>query len=1472
MTDMENLQLYFNTLTGTLPDSWSSMTRLQLLLLNSNNLSGTLPSLWSNMPSLQQLRLDDNSFTGTLPATWQSWSGMMYISLRGNSLNGTLPASWSTMTVLSYLYLSYNSFSGSLPSSWSNMIAMQNLNLQSNSLSGSLPSSWSSMTALQTLYLSINRFTGSLPSSWSSMTLMVDLDASVNSLSGTLGASWQSMTQLQTLNLSTNTLTGTLPPSWSAMATMETLYLFSNKLTGSLPSSWSNMTLLVGLQLNANTFSSTLPASWSSMAMLQTLCLHANSFSGSLPPTWSNMTALQTLQLHVNTLTGTLPPEWSSMSKVQVLYLYFNRITGALPGSWRNMSQLLDFQLQFNTFSGSLPDAWSGMTAIRTIAMYSTNLSGTLPSSWSTMTRMGNLQLYKNALTGTLPSSWSSMINLQWLFLHSNSLSGTLPSSWSNMRTLQQLHLESNRLSGTLPSTWRIASMFYLFLHANSFSGTLPASWSNMYNFRNLFLNSNSFSGSLPSSWSNLISMQILYLQSNNLTGSLPSSWSSMTQMTDFQLYSNSFTGTLPNSWSRMTAASVQLGSNCLKGPIPASYALIGGGVKLCNTKVRGTVTNAVLCAGSSWPSYCAGIVSQSATTSPSVAASGSASSTAAAGVSLTISSVSASHSLSYSKTRTPSMSKSATMSSSLTATSVTRSTSISIMSAKTPSLTITTMSESRNHTRSATDTLSKSISLSSRTHIPAHHKRTPSISQSTSLTSLSMFSVAHSRQPQSTTRAFLTLTSVPTTSTSVAVVRALTREQSLSISFTAASRSLSRTHNAPAPSSSKPPASTPSHINTVSTSAVACHVASELVVVALTPMNSAALLSELPSGVVVVVTAASTQSPRNMSNGSTPTVSFDATPVPRLALLSLSPIGLNITLGQSSSAGSSGGLVHWKAANVTHAGLLLNLTTDAPGAAPWSAVVLQPPSGGLNGPTPLLTATVFRVGVTMACDGDAMLQVVVTIPAPGAVRAYAEQVENSGTYSQIVSIAAGGLSTGSALGRMMATRSTVLCDADSAVGGGVVDLDLNICGSAPSESAAATARSAIVSNVVLIGVVACVFLALVVLWAWRTGSGLADAAWIFCLPSSLLPVWTVVVPSTVSSATLLLARVGTSECRGTDVALGVVGLALSLVPCTGVVLVWHAQVSGPVFWECVPRPLRKESPVWVVAALQKALRRAHEWVVCDGPDDGEDTMGAAWVVLLEYRDLPYGAVDAFVLAAVSCVSVVSGLTTSDAQCRGWSLAVVALLVVQLALLVALRPFTTIFSSVYNVVTLVLTILSSLSQLVFVWAYSTDEGGLWLVDASSGLSLTVVGVSAVKMLVDAWQGVVAVRRRLAMLCSEPAPQEAALVRQFSFSYLRSQYSDHDLAENESPMLLDYDIIQLETTSFRGRRQRSARGGKQSAHVNLDSLSVREGEFWDSAGAALGTELTEGISDVLQVGEYTSLKVMVEAMNESENEA
>ncbi|CUG04593.1 transmembrane protein, putative, partial [Bodo saltans] len=117
---------------------------------------------------------------------------------------------------------------------------------------------------------------------------------------------------------------------------------------------------------------------------------------------------------------------------------------------------------------------------------------------------------------------------------------------------------------------------------------------------------------------------------------------------------------------------------------------------------------------------------------------------------------------------------------------------------------------------------------------------------------------------------------------------------------------------------------------------------------------------------------------------------------------------------------------------------------------------------------TPLVTATTFELTFTMVCNGSAMLLITVTVPAPGATVLYAEQVEASGRYFQVASLLAGGASSGTALGRMMAIRSMVLCSADSAVSGGVLDFDLRICvgrSSGDSGAAAVAARSAIVSN-----------------------------------------------------------------------------------------------------------------------------------------------------------------------------------------------------------------------------------------------------------------------------------------------------------------------------------------------------------------------------------------------------------------------
>lgn len=110
------------------------------------------------------------------------------------------------------------------------------------------------------------------------------------------------------------------------------------------------------------------------------------------------------------------------------------------------------------------------------------------------------------------------------------------------------------------------------------------------------------------------------------------------------------------------------------------------------------------------------------------------------------------------------------------------------------------------------------------------------------------------------------------------------------------------------------------------------------------------------------------------------------------------------------------------------------------------------------------------------------MLAVEVQVPSPGVPRDLAARVRQGAEIALIVSLLATGAVSGSTLGRLVATDSIVLCDADAAGSGGVVDLGLVLCADSPT---LINARSAIVSNSVMIVAVSSLLLGLAALW-WR--------------------------------------------------------------------------------------------------------------------------------------------------------------------------------------------------------------------------------------------------------------------------------------------------------------------------------------------------------------------------------------------------
>jgi hypothetical protein len=85
-----------NNLEGPLPQdlgwSWKRTTDLDLA---NNGLTGTLPESWASLDKLEMLDLSHNKLTGTVPP---GWSSLLYhaktVFLAHNQLWGALPAEW----------------------------------------------------------------------------------------------------------------------------------------------------------------------------------------------------------------------------------------------------------------------------------------------------------------------------------------------------------------------------------------------------------------------------------------------------------------------------------------------------------------------------------------------------------------------------------------------------------------------------------------------------------------------------------------------------------------------------------------------------------------------------------------------------------------------------------------------------------------------------------------------------------------------------------------------------------------------------------------------------------------------------------------------------------------------------------------------------------------------------------------------------------------------------------------------------------------------------------------------------------------------------------------------------------------------------------------------------------------------------------------------------------------------------------
>jgi hypothetical protein len=284
-------------------------------------------------------------------------------------------------------------------------------------------------------------------------------------------------------------------------------------------------------------------------------------------------------------------------------------------------------------------------------------------------------------------------------------------------------------------------------------------------------------------------------------------------------------------------------------------------------------------------------------------------------------------------------------------------------------------------------------------------------------------------------------------------------------------------------------------------------------------------------------------------------------------------------------------------------------------------------------------------------------------------------------------------------------------------------------------------------------------------LYARLAGIRLVGAVAVLGLPSPLFPLVTVTVPSTASATFSLLYH---CHCAGVDGSIGAVGAAMCVLPvavmCVLAIavprrlrLVAHdprLQMSPP----CVPPRLGR--------LLALLLSRRARW--CDVDEEGavEPAVSllrrCATVVLLDYAAVWYAGVDVAVLTAACLLGAVSAVE-SAAACRGGAIAVLVLYGGLLALCAAARPFTTLFSHVYGLLSIAVSTIAVACQVWYLYSldgHNVDLDALRpLLVAAALCDLFVAGISMVKTAGDGWTLLAACWRHVMALRSQ-APREA----------------------------------------------------------------------------------------------------------------
>ncbi|CAN1816828.1 Probable LRR receptor-like serine/threonine-protein kinase At3g47570 [Linum perenne] len=574
LKSLQYLALNFNHLYGEIPPSIFNLSALTELWLAENQLHGVLPSsIGVSLPNLENLCVYGNQFTGSVPSSLSNASNLVLLQLQGNNFTGSMPNSIGNLTRLFDLDISGNNLQGQVPGSIENCQKLTFLNMAFNNLSGVVPRQLGNLSSLQTFDGSYNQFSGEIPYDLGHLKSIKLVHLDFNDLYGEIPLSIFNISTLKDLHFSHNHLHGTIP--WNigiSLPNLETFSLPENHFTGSIPLSLSNASNLVQLQLNINNFTGSMPSMVGNLKNLGTLDLSYNMLSGSgkandlnFLTSLINATSLGFLSIGGNNFGGSLPQSIGNLStSLKYLGFYNNKISGSIPNEVQYLVGLEVISASNNNLSGTIPSSIQNLHSLRKLYLGSNILSGYIPFYIGNLTKLIELYVNNNNLHGEIPTSIQNCTNLLWLNLSRNNLSGLIPSQVMSLRSLSiALDLSYNQFIGSIPmEVGTLKNLGILDLSNNMLSGSIPSSMGGCISLQSLYLQGNLLQGIIPSSFSSLKGIQLLDLSANNLSGQIPKFLELMNNSQLLNLSFNNFEGEVPRRGAFKNASIISVEGN----------------------------------------------------------------------------------------------------------------------------------------------------------------------------------------------------------------------------------------------------------------------------------------------------------------------------------------------------------------------------------------------------------------------------------------------------------------------------------------------------------------------------------------------------------------------------------------------------------------------------------------------------------------------------------------------------------------------------------------------------------------------------------------------------------------------------------------------------------------------------------------------------------------------------------------------